>query len=52
MGMCCVVFFFLSLLFASISSGNSGPAGNLEAGKPSSLRDAGKNGVRYARGMH
>lgn len=32
--------FFLSLLFASVSSGNSGPAGNLEAGKPSSLGDA------------
>lgn len=43
MGMHCVLF--LSSLFASVSSGNSGPAGNLEAGKPSSLRDSGKNRV-------
>lgn len=42
MSMHCVLF--LSL-FSSVSSGNSGPAGNLEAGKPSSLRHSGKNRV-------
>lgn len=46
-----VVFFFLSLFFASVSSGNSGPVGNFEAGKPSSLRDTEENRVWYARGM-
>lgn len=43
MDMHCVLF--LSLLFSFVSSGTSGPAGNLEAGKPSSLRDFGKNRV-------
>lgn len=53
MGFCrCVLCSFSELLLASVSSGNSSSAGNLEAGKPSSLRDVGKNGVWYARGMH
>jgi len=47
-----VVFFFLSLLFPSVSSGIFGPARILEAGKPSSLRDVGTNRVRYTTGMH
>lgn len=43
------MFFFLSFLF--VSSGDSGPAGNLEDGKPPSLRDAAEDGVRCARGV-